>query len=293
MRKLRTRSQEAAAAAPTLGALSDDAFQLIIAACDDADADMPLLDAVKGLACVSNGMLQQLHRLRPLVGVRSLAVLQRPAHGPWLFVLLYRGRLTAAVLEQARHRRVRLIRSQGTLLAPAMAKRVVPELLGAGCSLHGLNMSHVELYGTWATRFGKAAVCSAVMRSLQLSTCGLRGPLPKLRLPALQTLDMSFNHLTGGLEPLQDCTALKELRLSHNQLAGGLEPLRGCTALRTLYLSNNQLTGELEPLRRCKALQELYLRMRKHTLVATEKDQAHFEKQCQVIVWHIETSYSE
>ena len=68
-------------------------------------------------------------------------------------------------------------------LPPALLKRVVPDLLGADCSLHRLHMSSVELYGTFTARFSKAAVCSTALRSLQLSTCGLRGPLPELRLP--------------------------------------------------------------------------------------------------------------
>ena len=47
------------------------------------------VSSVKGLGCLSKGMLQQLRRLQPLVGVDSLAVVQRPAHGPWRVALLY------------------------------------------------------------------------------------------------------------------------------------------------------------------------------------------------------------
>ena len=39
------------------------------------------------------------------------------------------------------------------------------------------------------TSRGLQAVCSAVLLRLFLFQCGLRGPLPELRLPALQTLD--------------------------------------------------------------------------------------------------------
>eukprot|EP00964_Phaeocystis_antarctica_P099041 scaffold64952_cov69-Phaeocystis_antarctica.AAC.2 len=62
-----------------------------------------------GLGCVSKGMRQQLYRLQPLVGVESLAVVQRPAHGPWRVTLLYDGTLAEAVVEQARQGRVRSI----------------------------------------------------------------------------------------------------------------------------------------------------------------------------------------
>ena len=76
-----------------LKALPDDAFLQIIAACGNTDTDEPpFFEAVKGLGCLSKGMLQQLHRLQPLVGVRSLAVVQRPAHGPWRVTLLASGR---------------------------------------------------------------------------------------------------------------------------------------------------------------------------------------------------------
>ena len=77
----------------SLEALPDDAFQQVVAACGNTDTDEPpFFEAVKGRGCLSKGMLQQLHRLQPLVGVRSLAVVQRPAHGPWRVTLLASGR---------------------------------------------------------------------------------------------------------------------------------------------------------------------------------------------------------
>ena len=193
----------AVAVAVTLDALPDDALQQIIAACGDtAEVGVPLFEAVKSLACLSKALLQQLHRLRPPVGVQSLTVVQRPARGPWRVALLYKGELTAAVVEQARQGRVHSIDSpagQSQLqassadartasLAPAVAECAVPALLGAGCSLLELELSFVQLSGTWASTFGDAAVCSAVLRSLSLEGCRLRGPLPELRLPALQLL---------------------------------------------------------------------------------------------------------
>ena len=172
--------------------------------------------------------------------------------------------IKAAVLEQARQGRVRSIVTRFRTPAPAVARRVVPELLGAGCSLLELDLSRLglhgmnELNGTWARFFGEAAVCSAVLRRLHLRYCGLQGPLPELRLPALQELHLNGNQLTGGLEPLSGCTGLKKLLLYANRfLTGGLELLRGCTVLQELSLHNNQLNGGLEPLRACTALQTL------------------------------------
>ena len=95
----------------TLDMLPDDIFLQVIAAFSDTEDGVPLFDAVKGLGCVSKALLQQLHRLRPLVGVWSLAVVQLPAHGPWRVVLLYEGELTAAVVGQARQGPVHSINS--------------------------------------------------------------------------------------------------------------------------------------------------------------------------------------
>jgi len=308
-----------AAVAPTLVTLSEDAFRHVLAACSGADYDMPLFDAVKGLACLSKGMLQQLHRLRPLVGVTSLAVVQRQAarsrrvrvtEGPWRVTLLYKGKLTLAVVKQAWQGSVHSIDARfcpsHTSLAIALTRRTVPVLMCKGCKLIELDVSGVRLGGTWASAFGEVAEGSAVLRSLRLSSCRLRGALPELRLPALQTLDLSSNALTGGLEPLQGSTALQQLDLSFNALTGGLEPLRRCTALRTLILSNNQLAAGfeplelcaalvqalcrskgpaqkqrsdgLEPLKGCTALQRLHLQ--NNRLAPTAEDKAHFENQC-------------
>ena len=58
------------------------------------------------------------------------------------------GKLTAAVVEQARQGRVRSIDMQDRTLAPAVARRVVPYLLGPVCSLLELDLSFVKLNGT-------------------------------------------------------------------------------------------------------------------------------------------------
>ena len=192
-----------------------------------------------------------------------------------------------------------------TSLAIALTRRSVPVLMCKGCSLVELDVSGVRLGGTWASAFGEAAEGSEVLRRLRLSNCGLRGPLPELRLPALQELALSSNALTGGLEPLQGCTGLQQLDLNFNQLTGGLEPLRRCTALQTLILSNNQLAAGLEPLQLCAALLQALCRTRpvqkqrsdgleplrgctalqrlhlhNNQLAPTHEDKAHFENQC-------------
>ena len=276
---------------PTLDGLPDDIFLKVITACGGTafedllffeqnsqrmskrvlfGDDVPRLKVVIGLECLSKAVLHQLYRLRPLVGVQSMAVMRRHFHGPWRVVLLHKGELTEALVEWARQGHVRSIQAcfaASVLPQPwkAVAKRVVPELLGAGCSLRELDMSLRDVAAidkmddTWVATFGTAAVCSAELRRLRLDCCVMRGPLPELVLPALLELDVSCNQLVGGLTPLQSCTALQELYLQSNQLAGGLEPLRGCTALLKLSLHKNKFTGGLEPLQGCTALQMLEL----------------------------------
>ena len=276
---------------PTLDGLPDDIFLKVITACGGTafedllffeqnsqrmskrvlfGDDVPRLKVVIGLECLSKAVLHQLYRLRPLVGVQSMAVMRRHFHGPWRVVLLHKGELTEALVEWARQGHVRSIQARfedSVLIQPwkAVAKRVVPELLGAGCSLRELDMSLRDVAvidkmdDTWVASFGTAAVCSAELRRLRLDCCVMRGPLPELVLPALLELDVSCNQLVGGLTPLQSCTALQELYLQSNELAGGLEPLRGCTALLKLSLHKNKFTGGLEPLQGCTALQMLEL----------------------------------
>ena len=296
----------------TIVSLPDEMLLLVIRACNcpiRVSNGLPLFEDVKGLACLSKGLHQQLHRLQPLVGVPSLAVVQRPAHGPWRVMLQHRNKLTKAVVQLAQKGRVHSIhygrdndKPLGrTLLAASVARRVIPVLLGEGCSLLEFSLLGVELNSTWAAALGEQAVCSAVLLRLYLFQCGLQGPLPKLRLPALQCLDLSFNQLTGGLEPLSACTSLESLSLFHNRLTGGLEPLRGCTALQSLSLHTNQLTGGFEPLRGCTALRgaNLFdnqltgdlkplwdcaslrmLMLKQNPLVPTDEDIAHFKEQC-------------
>ena len=217
-----------------LDTLPDDILQHIISACIVSDPTfpeyaaiverlqvaediLPRFEAVKGLGC-SKALRQQLHQLRPLVAVENLAVVQRPAHGPWRLTLLYNMGLTEAVIELARQGCVRSIvlydEDQDDLsLAPAVARRVVPDLLGAGCSLLMLTLDGTELNDTWAATFGEAAVCSAALLTLSVQDCGLRGAVPELMLPALQGLDLSGNKLRGELVPIRRCTALRMLCL--------------------------------------------------------------------------------
>ena len=196
------------------------------------------------------------------MGAQSIAVVQRStqpcfaAFHPWRVVLLYKAHCSRpvspsdldAMFVLARQGRVHSIDAscrEYTGLQTSMQAheiralfrrrlhRVVPDLLCAGRSLLELDLSFMpKLKGTWDSTFGGAAVGSTALRKLRVTggpgSSGLRGPLPELRLPALQELDLRARtkKIPGGLEPLKFCTGLQTLNCNGNRLTGGLEPLR-------------------------------------------------------------------
>ena len=199
--------------AAALDTLPDDLLLHVVVACGgEWLIGVPELDAVSALGSLCKDVLQQLSRLLPFVYRRVHGLTHGRTHGPWRVVLLFTGEPTATVVDEAWRGHVRSIDARGTTLTPAVAKRVVPELLGVGCSLLDLKLEGLQLgIGSWRQTFGEAAVCSTALLELQLDDCGLSGPLPELNLPALQILWMSSNQMSGGLEPLMRCTALQEL----------------------------------------------------------------------------------
>ena len=193
--------------ATSLVALPDDVLLQIISACSEKGISVPGLSTVRGLCCLCWGVLKQLRRLQPLVGVevRALGLLNPSdfarlacdGRGLWRVVILYTGALTSGVMEQARRGRLHLVDARGTTLAADVARHVVSAMLGAGCSLPVLGLSSVHLGGSWAATFGEEKVGSEVLRELHLDGCGLWGPIPELVLPALQILYLSNNELSG------------------------------------------------------------------------------------------------
>ncbi len=107
------------------------------------------------------------------------------------------------------------------------------------------------------------------MNSLRMTTYSL----------PLVVCTLAGNQLSGGLEPLRSCAELKELFLAKNHFTGPLEPLQSCKALQELMLDDNKLSGGIEHLKSCTLLRTLNL-SRNLELTATEKDKAHFQKQC-------------
>ncbi|KQK15418.1 probable LRR receptor-like serine/threonine-protein kinase At1g74360 [Brachypodium distachyon] len=92
--------------------------------------------------------------------------------------------------------------------------------------------------------------CDAAGRvaSLNLSNSAISGPAfgNFSRLPALVSLDLSDNSITGFLpaDDLNQCRGLTHLNLSHNLITGPLH-IPGLTNLRTLDVSGNRLNGSV------------------------------------------------
>ncbi|TVU48804.1 hypothetical protein EJB05_00079, partial [Eragrostis curvula] len=62
-------------------------------------------------------------------------------------------------------------------------------------------------------------------------------------LPALRTLSLPENALSGGIDGVVKCTALRELNLAYNGFAGAVPDLSPLTSLVKLNLSSNSLAG--------------------------------------------------
>ena len=98
------------------------------------------------------------------------------------------------------------------------------------------------------------------LESLDLSWNQLSGLLPEWNnMTALQTLYLYTNQLSGPLPKWNNMTTLRYLSLSDNQLSGPLLEWNNMTALQSLELSHNQFNGDLPEWNNMTSLQGLYL----------------------------------
>lgn len=87
---------------------------------------------------------------------------------------------------------------------------------------------------------------------IHLAHNNLTGPFPDQinAMPALEVLNLDFNHLEGEIPEyaLQKCTKLCILSARHNRLSGYLkfDLLVHLTSWREIWLSDNQLSGDLQ-----------------------------------------------
>ncbi|KAK9150682.1 hypothetical protein Syun_008991 [Stephania yunnanensis] len=85
---------------------------------------------------------------------------------------------------------------------------------------------------------------------IYLKSQNLPGTLPPelIRLPYLQSLDLSRNYLNGSLPPQWNFTQLKYISLFANRLSGGIpKEWEKMSNLTYLSLENNQLNGSVPP----------------------------------------------
>jgi hypothetical protein len=105
------------------------------------------------------------------------------------------------------------------------------------------------------------------LESLYLPANDLSGQIPELNLPKLRILYLPGNKLNGEI-PVLDLPALEVLELSGNSLTGELQKME-LPSLRLLNLSNNTLTGNLHDFD-CENLEKIYLNNNKITGVIPE-----------------------
>ncbi|KAH6832733.1 hypothetical protein C2S53_019958 [Perilla frutescens var. hirtella] len=88
------------------------------------------------------------------------------------------------------------------------------------------------------------------MTNLLLYTCNFSGPIPPsfANLTNATEIDISYNNLEGSIPGFRGDTVpkLQDLRLSFNRLTGPIDPLIfTLPSLKVLYLNDNRLSGEL------------------------------------------------
>ncbi|PRQ31203.1 putative protein kinase RLK-Pelle-LRR-Xb-1 family [Rosa chinensis] len=101
------------------------------------------------------------------------------------------------------------------------------------------------------------------LQLLNLSLNHLGGGLPAefSNLKRLQVLDLSYNRLSGPVSGvLASLKSIKVLNISSNSISGDLSELEGFSNLVVFNISNNSFTGHLEGLGNCStSLQQLHL----------------------------------
>ncbi len=106
------------------------------------------------------------------------------------------------------------------------------------------------------------------LQSLDLSYNGLSGTIPDFRhLPDLQKLDLSKNELSGQIPDFKNLPNLQELDLAKNPLSGSIPNFSNLPNLISLQLeyyysspSESQLSGQIPDFKNLPNLQELNLR---------------------------------
>lgn len=110
-------------------------------------------------------------------------------------------------------------------------------------------LASLDLSGNTISDAGDIGQCRGLVR-LNLSHNFISGPLDLSGLTRLQTLDVSWNRLLGGVAAnfTAMCADLAVFNASTNRLAGNITGMfDGCARLEYVDLSSNVFTGELWP----------------------------------------------
>lgn len=80
---------------------------------------------------------------------------------------------------------------------------------------------------------------------LTLLSVNMSGTLPDLNLPFLDSLEISFNDLSGNLPAFSNTPELVYLSCGYNQFTGSMPLFTNSPNVTSVQLSNNQLTGQI------------------------------------------------
>ncbi len=96
--------------------------------------------------------------------------------------------------------------------------------------------------------------------AINLSNNHLVGGLPDLAaFTSLQSFDVDFNALSGTLSAFDGLIALQTVQVRDNQFSGTIPSLAGLTALQKFWANSNRFTGSIPPLAALDALTNINL----------------------------------
>ena len=128
---------------------------------------------------------------------------------------------------------------------------------GVGCrverdgsfSLVSLKLSEYNLQGSLPSEIFVTGFSSLEIMNFTNNSISGSIPISVGSMTSIKTFLMSFNSLSGALEPIQTLNFLEEIRLVSNMLTGQIPSgLWLVTTLKAIYLDSNFLTGTSFPL---------------------------------------------
>jgi Leucine-rich repeat (LRR) protein len=90
---------------------------------------------------------------------------------------------------------------------------------------------------------------NTILEDFRVDNCNLSGAFPSLSTcPALSSLSLRNNSLTGTIPPFTHNTNLLEFGIDYNNFSGNFPSLTSCPSLSSLAIRNNSFSGNIPPI---------------------------------------------